>query len=107
MHARHSVTPTRETEPAGNSEKSGTSRACFAFAAFVAEGLFNAADFFDDFDAAGFFVAVFFDADFFEAFFATAFLPAAFFNVGAAGFAFDVGSAFFDAAFDLLFVAAI
>src|ERR1044071_2921259 len=98
MHARQSVTSLRETEPAGNSEKSKTSRACFAFEAFDAPAFvtdFDApADFvtpgafafvafvaFVAFEATGLLpAAVFFGADFFEAFGASAFLPAAFFT---------------------------
>src|SRR5205085_1785426 len=118
MHARQSVTSLCETEPAGNSEKSSTSRACFAFAPFDAEG------FRDAFAATAVLLAAgsFFDADFFDAFFAAAFLPpaslftfdaTALFIFGAAafafaaGFAFEVGFAFFAVVFDLLLVAAI
>jgi hypothetical protein len=126
MHARQSVTSLRETDPAGNSEKSSTSRACFAFDDFAAPA-FDAFDFFDAFDATAFLLVAegFFDADFFDAFvddFGDApFLPAAaFFTFDAAlfvfgaaafafaaGFAFDEGFAFFAAVFDLLLVAAI
>jgi hypothetical protein len=117
----------RETEPAGNSEKSNTSRACFAFEAFAP---FDAPAFVTDFDATAAFdfvtleafafvafdatgfllAAVFFDAGFFEAFVAAGFLPAAFFTFDAAGFfaAFlTAGFAFFAAVFDLVLVAAI
>jgi hypothetical protein len=135
MHARHSVTSARETEPAGNSEKSRTSRACFAFDAFeLLEAPGFAADFDADFafatpeafasDAFGeadfllaaavFFDAVLFAGDFFELFFdafgAAGFLPAALFTFGAAiffaGF-LTAGADFFAAAFGLFLVAAI
>jgi hypothetical protein len=117
MHARQSVTSTRDTEPAGNSEKSRTSRACFAFAPFDAPAFFvdlDATDFFDDFDAASFLVEEVFDAfgdaGLFDGFLAADFLPAApFFTFDAAAFApaFAVGFAFFAAVFRVLLVAAI
>ena len=111
MHARQSVTSVRETEPAGNSEKSNTSRACFAFEDFE---LLEAAAFVAAFDAFGatdfLLAAVFFDADFFGAFDAADFLPAAFFTFDAAIFfaAFlTAGFAFFAAVFELFLVEAI
>src|ERR671927_1867876 len=96
MHARQSVTSTRDTEPAGNSEKSRTSRGCFALDDFAAFTLFDATAFFVDFDATAFFAASFFDEDFFDDF-----LTAAFFAFGGAGLAF------FAAVFRVLLVAAI
>jgi hypothetical protein len=123
MHARQSVTSTRDTEPAGNSEKSNTSRACFAFDGFAPFAPFDATAFLVDFDATGFFDAAnFFEEDFFddfggsdffdaEGFFDTAaFLPAApFFTFDAEGFAlaFAAGLALFAAVFRVLLVAAI
>jgi hypothetical protein len=125
MHARQSVTSARETEPAGNPEKSNTSRACFGFEAFDAPAFVTdfdataAFDFvtpeafaFEAFDGTDFLLAaaVFFDAGFFEAFAAAGLLPAAFFTFDAAGFfaAFlTAGFAFFAAVFDLVLVAAI
>ena len=133
MHARQSVTSARETEPAGNSEKSNTSRACFGFEAFApldATAFFEALDAtafdataafdfvtpeafaFEAFDGTGFLLAaaVFFDAGFFEAFVAAGFLPASFFTFDAAGFfaAFLTAVfAFFAAVFRVVLVAAI
>jgi hypothetical protein len=112
MHARQSVTSLRETDPAGNSEKSGTSRACFAFDDFA---LLDAPAFAAALDAPAAFAfvtpeAFAFDAAAafnFDAFVAAAFLPAAFFTVAAAAFALAAGFVFFAAAFDLVFVAAI
>ena len=93
MHARQSVTSLRETKPAGNSEKSNRSLACFAFKGFAAFALFEVAAFLD---ATAFLLAAaaFFVEDFFDDFLTTAFLLAAFFD-------------FFAAVFDLLLVAAI
>ena len=81
----------RETEPAGNSEKSRTSRACFAFDDFE---LLEETTFVADFDAAFAFVTP--EAFAFEAFGATAFLLAVFF---AADF-FEAFDADFFGAFD-------
>jgi hypothetical protein len=123
MHARQSVTSLCETDPAGNSEKSSTSRACFAFDDFAAPA-FDAVDFFDALDATAFLLVAegFFDAGFFDALGDAPFLPAAaFFTFDAATFvfgaaaftfaagfaAFDDGFAFFASVFDLLLVAAI
>lgn len=94
------------------------SLACFAFDGFA---LFDAAAFFEAFDAAaafafevfdatGFLLAaeVFFATDFFGDFFAAAFLlDAAFFAFGAAALAFAVVLAFLAAAFGLFLVEAI
>jgi hypothetical protein len=120
MHARQSVTSLRETDPAGNPEKSSTSRACFAPALFDAAGFFDAlvataflpaaADFFDAAFFANFVATLFLldAAAFFDAFDAAAFLPAVFFTFDAAtAFAFATGLAFLAADFDLLLVAAI
>ena len=115
MHARQSVTSCLDTEPAGNSAKSNTSRACFAFAPLPAFALLEAEGFRAAFvatafllAAAGFLDSGFFDEGFFDAFAAGAFLPAALFGLDApAAFAFSTGSAFFVAVFDLLLVAAI
>ena len=133
MQARQSVTSVRETEPAGNSEKSNTSRDCFAFDAFA---LLDATAFVADFDAAAAFAfvalaafvtpegfafdafgatdfllaAVFFGASFLEAFDAAAFLPASFFTFDAGVFFaafFAAGADFFAEVFELLLVAAI
>jgi len=107
MHARQSVTSVRETEPAGNSEKSNTSRACFGLDAFA---LLDATAFFDAFDAAFVFVAptAFDAAAFFEDFDAAGFFAADFFGAfAAAAFAFAAGLAFFAVVFELFLVAAI